>query len=154
MQEIQGSFPELGRSPGEVNNNPFQYSYLENFMDRGAQWVTVQGVIKSQSRLTSTLLYIYHYIWNLKYNTNELIYKQKQTHRHRVETRGYPGEKWGRGKRGWEFKVCTCKLFLTEWMNNRVLLQSTGNCVQYPVKTCNRKEYVQLNHFAIQQKLI
>ena len=49
MQEIQGSIPALGRSPGEVNNNPFQYSYLENFTDRGARWVTVQGVIKSRS---------------------------------------------------------------------------------------------------------
>ena len=31
-----GSIPELGRSPGEGNGNPFQYSCLENFMERGA----------------------------------------------------------------------------------------------------------------------
>ena len=31
-----GSIPRLGRSPGEGNGNPFQYSYLENSMDRGA----------------------------------------------------------------------------------------------------------------------
>ena len=30
------SVPGLGRSPGEGNGNPFQYSYLENPMDRGA----------------------------------------------------------------------------------------------------------------------
>ena len=29
-----GSIPELGRSPGEGNDNPLQYSCLENFMDR------------------------------------------------------------------------------------------------------------------------
>ena len=31
-----------GRSPGEGNGNPFQYSCLENPMDRGAWWATVQ----------------------------------------------------------------------------------------------------------------
>ena len=31
-----GSVPELGRSPGEGNGNPFQYSYLESSMDRAA----------------------------------------------------------------------------------------------------------------------
>ena len=31
-----GSSPELGRSPGEGNGNPHQYSYLENPMDGGA----------------------------------------------------------------------------------------------------------------------
>ena len=36
MQETQGSIPGLGRSPGEGNGNPFQYSCLENSMERGA----------------------------------------------------------------------------------------------------------------------
>ena len=34
----EGSIPELGRSPGERKGNPFQYSYLENSMERGAWW--------------------------------------------------------------------------------------------------------------------
>ena len=38
-----GSIPGLGRSPGEGNGNPFQYSCLENFMDRGAEQATVHG---------------------------------------------------------------------------------------------------------------
>ena len=33
-------------SPGEGNGNPFQHSYLENPMDRGAWWATVDGVTK------------------------------------------------------------------------------------------------------------
>ena len=41
-----GLIPGLGRSPGEGNGNPFQYSCLENFMDRGAWWATVHGVAK------------------------------------------------------------------------------------------------------------
>ena len=45
--EIQGSSPELGRTPGEGNGSPLQYFILENSMDRGAWWATVHGVTKS-----------------------------------------------------------------------------------------------------------
>ena len=41
-----GSIPGLGRSPGEGNGNPLQYSCLENPMDGGAWWATVHGVAK------------------------------------------------------------------------------------------------------------
>ena len=47
-----GSIPGSGRSPGEENGNPLQYSCLENPMDRGAWWATVHGVAKSQTRLS------------------------------------------------------------------------------------------------------
>ena len=47
-----GSIPESGRSPGEGNGNPLQYSCLENPMDRGAWWAPVHGVAKSQTRLS------------------------------------------------------------------------------------------------------
>ena len=40
----RGSIPGLGRSRGEGNGNPLQYSYLENPMDRGACRATVHGV--------------------------------------------------------------------------------------------------------------
>ena len=46
-----GSISELGRSPGEGNGNPLQYSSLENSMDRGAWWATVHRVAKSQTLL-------------------------------------------------------------------------------------------------------
>ena len=40
-----GSIPGSGRSPGEGNGNPLQYSFLENLIDRGAwQATTVHGV--------------------------------------------------------------------------------------------------------------
>ena len=42
------SIPGSGRSPGEGNGNLFQYSYLENSMDRGAWWAAVHGVAKGQ----------------------------------------------------------------------------------------------------------
>ena len=44
-----GSVPGLGRSPGEGNGNPPQYSCWENPMDRGAWWATVHGVAKSRT---------------------------------------------------------------------------------------------------------
>jgi len=37
-----GSIPGLGRSPGEGNGNPLQYSYLENPMEGGGAWVISQ----------------------------------------------------------------------------------------------------------------
>ena len=48
-----GSIPGSGRSPGEGNGKPLQYSCLKNSMDRGAWWATVHGVVKSQTRLSN-----------------------------------------------------------------------------------------------------
>ena len=45
-----GSIPGLGRSPGEGNGNPLQYSHLGNLVDRGAWRAVVCGVTK-QTRL-------------------------------------------------------------------------------------------------------
>ena len=47
-----GLIPGLGRSPGEGNGNPLQYSCLENPMDGGSWWATVHGVAKSRTRLS------------------------------------------------------------------------------------------------------
>ena len=44
-----GSIPESGRSPGEGNGNPLQYSCLENSMERGAWWSLVHGVAESDT---------------------------------------------------------------------------------------------------------
>ena len=54
-----GSIPGLGRSPGEGNGNPLQYSCLENPMDGGAWWATVHGVTKSWTRLSDFTLKAY-----------------------------------------------------------------------------------------------
>ena len=55
-----GLIPGPGRSPGEGNGNPLQFSCLENPMDGGAWWATVRGVAKSRTQLsdfTFTFLY-------------------------------------------------------------------------------------------------
>ena len=47
-----GSISGWGRSPGEGNGNPFQYSCLENTMDGEAWWATVHGITKSRTQLS------------------------------------------------------------------------------------------------------
>ena len=53
-----GLIPGSGRSSREVNGNPFQYSGLENPMDRGAWWAAVHGVteLDMTERLTLPIL--------------------------------------------------------------------------------------------------
>ena len=48
-----GSIPGSGRSPGEGNGNPLQYSCLGNPMDRAAWGATVHGVAKSRTQLSN-----------------------------------------------------------------------------------------------------
>ena len=57
-----GSIPGSGRSPGEGNGNPFQYSCLGNFMDRGAWWAIVHGVTKSRTQLSDWKFIHSHFI--------------------------------------------------------------------------------------------
>ena len=50
---VTGSIPGLGRSPGEGNGNPLQYSWLENSMDRGIWQATLHGFTKSRRQLNT-----------------------------------------------------------------------------------------------------
>ena len=51
-----GLIPRSGRSPGEGNGNPVQYSCLKNLTDRGAWRAIVHRAAKSQTRLTEHIL--------------------------------------------------------------------------------------------------
>ena len=64
-----GSILGSGRSPGEGNGNPFQYSCLENPMDRGAWWAAVLGVTKSRTRL-SDFTSLHHLLLERRAMTN------------------------------------------------------------------------------------
>ena len=68
-----GSIPGSGRSPGEGNGNPLQYSCLENPMDGGVWWATVHGVTKSRTRLNEWLK-------RLKYVYISSLEKEMATH--------------------------------------------------------------------------
>ena len=79
---------------------------------------------------------------NLKNNNNinKLIYKtETDSHRHREQTCGCQGGV-GEGRDGLGVWVSRCKLLHIEWINNKVLLYSTGNYIQHLVITCNGKE--------------
>ena len=79
-------------------------------------------------------------MWNLKYDTNDLFTKQKQTQRQREQTCGCQ-EVGHEGGIDWEFGVSRCKLVYTETINIKVLQYSAGNYIQYPVINHNGKEY-------------
>ena len=76
-----GLIPGLGRSPGEGNGSPLQYSCLENPMNRGACWPTVHGVGMSQTWLRDftslTMSFGYKYICPLHDNCTLKVFKFK-----------------------------------------------------------------------------
>ena len=53
-----GLIPGSGKSPGEANGNPLQYSCLESPIDKGASWDTVHEVAKSQTQLSDFNLHL------------------------------------------------------------------------------------------------
>ena len=60
--EDPGLIPGSGRSPGEGNGDPLQYSCLENSMDRGVWWAAVYGVTERQTlviRATNILTFTF-----------------------------------------------------------------------------------------------
>ena len=80
-------------------------------------------------------------MWNLKYNTNEPIC-ETETDSKDIQNRLVvaKGEEGG-GRMDWEFGISRCKLVYIGWINNKVLLYSAENCIQYPVIHHNGKEY-------------
>ena len=62
--------------------------------------------------------------------------KQKQNQGHREQTGGQGGGDGGGME--WEAGISRCKLLYTEWINNKVLLYSTGNYIQYHMINHNR----------------
>ena len=64
-----GSVPGLGRSPGEGNGSPLQYSCLKNTMDRGAWRATVCGVARVGHDWVTNPIYISHIsVWSFQFN--------------------------------------------------------------------------------------
>ena len=57
-----GSIPGSGRSSGEGNDNPLEYSCLENSMDRGTWWAIQSMVLQ---RVRNTLANLHQGIWNV-----------------------------------------------------------------------------------------
>ena len=66
-----GLIPGSGRSPGEGNGNPLQYSCLENPMEGGAWWATVHGVAKSRTRLSDFTFTFHSHLGTMTRNLAE-----------------------------------------------------------------------------------
>ena len=71
-------------------------------------------------------------MWNLKYDTNEQTEVDSQTQK----TDLWLSRKLGNSGR---FGVSSCKLLYIGWINNKILLSSTENYVQYSIVNHNRK---------------
>ena len=67
-----GLIPETGRSPGEGNGNPLQYSCLENSMDRGAWWAAIHEVTNSWIQLSNFTSILSRVIWQMKLSFTNL----------------------------------------------------------------------------------
>ena len=107
-------------------------------MPSAATWMDLEIVILSEvSQTERQIPYDITYMWNLKYDTNKVLYKTETDSD--IENR-LVGRRGGGGME-WEFGVSRCKLFHIEWLNNKVLLYSTGSYIQYPVINHNGKEY-------------
>ena len=116
------------------------YSVIKKneIMLSASTWTQLEMIILSEvrKRKTSTIWYhlyvefkIQHkwtYLWNRHTQTTYLC---------------LPRGKWDGGRTDWEFGATRCKLLYKEWINNKVLLCSTGNYIQCPVINQNGKEY-------------
>ena len=65
------SITGLGRSPGEGNSNPLQYSFLQNCMDRGAWQAQVYGISKSWTRLSD-----FHFFFFIEYRSEKKVVEE------------------------------------------------------------------------------
>ena len=77
-----GSIPGSGRSTGEGNGNPLQYSCQENPMDQGAWWATVHGVTKGRTQLSdfTSSMYLKHLEQCLVHSKHSInIFQMKNT---------------------------------------------------------------------------
>ena len=67
----------------------------------------------------------------------KFIIKYVDIHKIETDSQTYRTEAWwprqGGGKKDWELGISRCQLLYTGWINNKVLLYSSGNYIQHPV---------------------
>ena len=110
-----------------------------------ATWMDLEMIKLSEVSQRKTNIIWYHlymeskiwHKWTYLWNRNRLTDIENRL----AVTEG----EGGRGGKDWECGISKCKLLYTEWINNKVLLYCTGNCIQYPVINHNGKEYKKKN---------
>ena len=111
-------------------------------MPSAATWMDVEMIRQwRKSERERQIPYGITYMWNLKYNINEISVKQKQPHKPE-QASGWQGGKHEGGK-NWEFGINIYKLLHTGWINNKVLLHSAGNNILWQtIMEKNIKKYM------------
>ena len=71
-----GLIPGLGKSPGEGNSNPVQYSCLGNPIDRGAWWSSAHGVAKRLTQLSNEHFHFLHIYLQIDLDIHTYTYTQ------------------------------------------------------------------------------
>ena len=105
-------------------------------MPFAAIWMDLEIIILSERQKS----YGITYIWNLKYDTNELIYKSEIDSQTQKTNLWVPkGKVWGWGINR-EFGIKRYTLLYIKWIINKDLLYSTGNYIQCLIVTYNGKE--------------
>ena len=97
---------------------------LENGFKRSERREIRNVECKVQSERERQISYDITYMWDLKYDTNELIYKTETDSRTESRHVVAKGEVGG-GRKDWAFGISRCKLLHLEWINSKVLLYST-----------------------------
>ena len=107
-----GSIPGFGRSPGERNGNPLQYSCLDK--------IVILSEVSQTEKETYLMILLYAESKKEMIQMN-LFTKEKQTHRPREGTYAYQGEGWKEGIVR-EFGIDKYTLLYLKWITNKDLL--------------------------------
>ena len=111
-------------------------------MPFAATWMQLEIIILSEvNQKEKDKYHDITYKCNLKYGTNEPICKTE------TDSQTQRTDLWlprcrGRGMDWKGVGVGRCKLLHLEWINNKVLMYTTGNYIEYPVINHNGKEYL------------
>ena len=100
---VLGSVPGLGRSSGEGDGNPLQYSWLENPIDRGTWWPTVHGVVKSWTRPSDQHLPLLWSRWSISRRYQVQVLAGSRRRKQSIVRTDQGGQVWGTS--GWEAKA-------------------------------------------------
>ena len=118
------------------------YSVMKKnkIMPFAATWMQLKIIILSEISQKEKDKYHTTYMWNLKYGTDEPNYKTEADSQTQRIDLWLPRAGGGRGM-DWESGVGRCKLLHLEWINNKALMCSTVNYIEYPVINHTGKEY-------------
>ena len=110
-----------------------------------ATWMDLDILILSQTEKTNIMWYHFH-VESKKWHKSKLLWNRNRL----TDLRNRPmvaKAEWGGKGMEWEFGISRCKLLYAGWINNKVLLYSTGNYIQYSVINRNLEKNMKKNTY-------